>query len=264
MNWRGYAVAVTVALLATSVGAREGGEPSIAQIATARQALAARLQGAEIGAVPPLLSNPADAALIRAAFDPRGLAQVTVATLGEGLDSCDLGNRYSVMLGFAGSRKDEFKGTAPDVAAKALVARQLVNAGKYQDELALSLRFTAFCMARLVEPMAAFWQGLPEGQRTQVRLDGLREARKGMTGIYLGLVMTQVDSGERPANRALLMEALLSNNDRLAQALTPADRKRVLDAIVRYLPAATGATRTDLIRLRDELAALPCLQLCAL
>jgi hypothetical protein len=232
--------------------------------AEARQRLAERLATLEVGQVPPLLSNPADAALLRNALDPSDLPPVTASDLGTGLDSCDVANRYNVTLMFIGSRKDELKGTTPEDAARIVAERARVNAVRYQDELALSLRFTAACMARLVAPSAAFWDSLAPADRTQIRLDGLRQVRRGMANVYIGLVMTQADPSSRPSNKALMLDALLADNARLGQGLTPDDRRRVLDAINSYLPGVSGDARTGLVRLRDELAALPCLQLCPL
>lgn len=247
-----------------ALAAGDGPAPTPRDLANAQQRLGARLEAVEIGAVPPLLSNPADAVLLRAAFDTRGLRPVSVAGLGDGMGVCDIANRYNVALSFVGSRKDEFKGVPTAQATKTLAERSAANMVRYQDELSFSMRFLAACMAGLVEPAAEFWSTLPESDKTPVRLGGIRKVRQGMTSIYIGLVMVQVDPTSRPANRTLLLEALLTNNARLAQAMTPPDRKEVLDVIAKALPAATGQTKADLIRLRDELASLPCLQLCAL
>jgi len=230
----------------------------------ARERLLARLVAMEVGQVPPLLSDPGDAALLRAALDPSDLAPVTAAGLGAGLDSCEVSNRYNVALMFIGNRKDELKDATPEDAARIIAGRSQVNAVRYQDELALSLRFTAICMARLVEPSAAFWASLAPADRTPIRLGGLQQMRRGMANVYIGLVMTQADPSSRPSNKALMLDALLANNARLGQSLTPDDRRRVIDAINSYLPGVSGDAKTGLIRLRDELAALPCLQLCPL
>lgn len=244
--------------------AGDGFAPTPRDLANAQQRLGARLEAVEVGAVPPLLSNPDDATLLRAAFDPRGLRPVSAAALIDGMATCDIANRYNVALSFVGGRKDEFKGVATAQATKTLADRSAVNMVRYQDEMSLSMRFMAACMAGLVQPAAEFWNALPESDKTPVRLGGIRKVRQGMTNIYIGLIMVQVDPSSRPANRTLLLEALLTNNARLAQAMMPADRKQVLDVIAKALPAATGQTKADLIRLRDELASLPCLQLCAL
>ncbi len=245
--------------------AREDGGPTPPPTPTeARQRLQARLAAMEVGKVPPLLSNPGDAALLRAALDPSDLGPVAAADLGTGLDSCEVSNRYNVALMFIGSRKDELKDATPEDAARIIAGRSRVNAVRYQDELALSLRFTAACMARLVEPMSAFWASLAPAERTQIRLDGLQQARRGMANVYIGLIMTQGDPSSRPSNKALMLDALLANNARLGQSLTPEDRRRVIDAINNYLPGVNGNGKAGLLRLRDELAALPCLQLCPL
>lgn len=260
------AIALTVAVLlsGTRAGARDNGGSTLEALAEAQQQFAARLTAVEIGQIPPLLSNPADAVLLRAALDPSGLRPVTAANLGEGLDSCDAANRYNVTLMFVGSRKDELKDVAPDDAARIIAVRSRLNSVRYQNELALSLRFTAACMARLVEPAAAFWNTLPQGNRTQIRLEGLMQARRAMANVYIGLLMMQVDPSSLPANRTMLLESLRLNNAQLAQAMTPDDRKRVVAVIDSYLPRADNETKASLIRLRDELAALPCLQLCPL
>ncbi len=232
--------------------------------AEARLRLAKRLAALDVGATPPLLSGPNDAALLRVALDPSDLPPVTASDLGTGLDSCEVSNRYNIALMFVGSRKNELKDATPEDAARIMAERSRVNAVRYQDELALSLRFTATCMARLVAPSAAFWDSLPPADRTQIRLDGLRQVRRGMANVYIGLVMTQADPSSRPSNKALMLDALLANNARLAQGLTPDDRRGVINAINSYLPSVSGDAKTGLVRLRDELAALPCLQLCAL
>jgi hypothetical protein len=260
------AIALTVAtvLSGTKAEARDGSGSPPEALAETQQQLAVRLTAVGIGQTPPLLSNPADAILLRAALDPSGLRPVTAANLGEGLDSCGVANRYNVTLMFVGSRKDELKGVAPEDAARIIAERSRQNAVRYQDELALSMRFTAACMARLVEPAADFWEALPPADRTRIRLDGLRQIRQGMANFYIGLIMSQADPSSRPTNRALMLEALLVNNRRLGQALTPDDRTRVITAINGYLPGMTGVSKADLERLRDELATIPCLQLCPL
>lgn len=260
-------LALIFLVLATclTAGSAVAGEPASPEAMTRAQAqLTARIEAGGIGAIPPLLSSAEDAAMLRTALDPGGLRPVTAATLGEGIASCDASNRYSVTIGFIGSRKDEFKDTPPEDAAAIILKRTTANLTKYQDEMALSLRFSAACMARLVKPAAEFWAALPNDQRTAARLQGLRQIRNGMTGIYLGIVVTQGDPGIREPNRLLLIDALLDDNAQLGQGLSPDGRRQVLDTIAATIPASSPAGRARLTRLQTELAALPCLELCPL
>lgn len=257
-------VVLAACLTASPATAREPAATSPEAMAEAQGRLTARIKAAGLGAPPPLLSNADDAKLLRTALDLHGLRPVTVATLGDGLASCDVSNRYNVALAFIGSRQNEFKGTPPEEAAALLLKRSTTNLVKHQDEMALALRFSAACMARLVKPAADFWAALPEGQRTQVRLEGLRRMRDGMSGVYTGIIITQGDPGIREANRLLLLDVLLDYNTSLAQGLSPEGRRKVIAEIVSTMPSGSAIARERLVRLHDELTALPCLHLCSI
>jgi hypothetical protein len=251
-------------LTASSAAAREPAATSPEAMTKAQVRLTARMEAAGLGAPPPLLSNSEDATLLRVALDPRGLGPVTVATLGDGLASCDVSNRYNVALAFIGSRRDEFKNTPPEEAVALVLERTTKNLAKHQDEMALALRFSAVCTARLVKPAADFWATLPEAQRTQVRLEGLRRMRDGISGVYIGIIITQGEPGIREANRLLLLDTLLEYNASLAQGLSPQGRRKVIDAIASTMPSGSVIARERLTRLHDELTALPCLDLCSI
>lgn len=255
-------LALATYLATGSAVAREPTSPEA--MARAQAQLTARIEAGGFGAIPPLLSSPQDAAMLRTALDPAGLRPVTAATLGEGIASCDAANRYSVTISFIGSRKDEFKNTPPEDATATILKRTTANLTEHQDEMAISLRFSAACMARLVKPAADFWAALPNDQRTPVRLQGLRQIRDGMMGAYMGMVISQGDPGIRESNRLLLIDALLDYNAQLGQGLSPDGRRQVLDTITATIPASSPAARTRLTRLQTELTALPCLELCPL
>ena len=132
-------------------------------------------------------------------------------------------------------------GTAPDPDANAIL---------FQDEIARSGAFMATISAALMTAFGDFWDHLPEQERTEIRKQGLRQARHGQVQLVSGMALILGSPDLRPDNAAILADSLGRNGAALAGALTPSDRAALVAAVQRAgagLASAAQAQVTDFV-----------------
>ncbi len=158
---------------------------------------------------------------------------------------------------------DAKKDDAVQAAAK---IRKLMEANSvaFQDEIFLLLPFSVRCLAAEMPLVTAFYEALPESEKTEVRKQGARQARDGAFSMYGGGISAAVDERISPAHRMRLLAALADTADLYATMLAPerrADLMRLADAA---LSRVSEPFKPPLVRIRAALRDAECGMLCRL
>lgn len=215
--------------------------PTPAEMQTAGDALAAKVIAAtEQGVDVPRLRDPANAVLIRTAFSREGMRAMP-AELQTVLPMCrSLQQAFSSMVKWSAGPR--FLG--------------------YQDELTLGMAGGDLCIKRMFRAADAFFTILPTAERTSVRRDGFKQMQDGAQGMIVSLLGGLSDQSVAPANRALLLSALLEDADGIAVALTPAQRAEVRAKILATAQKVDAGSREQLMKLAQVYARTGCGALC--
>lgn len=258
--FRSLVLAALVASLSVA-GATAAPAPSLDRFKAASAALADAVSAADAAGRPlPRVSDPAQEAMIRDALDHRVLALISWTDFGPAANNCmpalNALQIYAMTGTSAADRSGQ--GEASADAQKIVTA----NAFRYHDEQVLTATFAVSCAAQLTTGMSSFWNSLPESERTPARRQGIAQMRRGVLSIYDGLVGMLTEAPYTPANKALIVEAIIRNTPLLGATLTPDLRTRVADSITQKLPSLSATARADLTRVRDSLLAMPCEGLC--
>ncbi|QDH35929.1 hypothetical protein [Porphyrobacter sp. YT40] len=188
-------------------------------------------------------ANAADLAAIEQALDLFGEGDFPLNGFATFESVCEPLNRLSVrhvLDGAAALRRPA--DAAPPTPAEMqtftaqLQTLQLQNAARYQDAMTVLTGGGLRCMVKHFPTLSAFLAGLPEAERTPIRIDGARKMRQGGAQTLIGFAMALRDPSTTPENRARLAAYLAEVADPLAAALTP-ELRTYVTASIDQLPA---------------------------
>ena len=269
----GMTAALAAAMMLVGAGPAIAQEAPPAAFARAVAALNERLGPAESGPdieTTDRAANAADIAVIEQALDAFGTPAFPVDGFATFDSVCDPLNRLSVRHGLDGiTALRRSADAAPPTPAETrifssqLQALGLRNAARHQDAMTVLSVGGLRCMVRHFPVLSEFLAGLPEAERTPVRLDGARKMRQGAAQSLLGFMIAMRDPTTTPANMARLRSYLVEVADPLAAALTP-DLRIYVSTMIDQLPATSDAdalATTDL--LKTAMATTACEGLCA-
>lgn len=223
--------------------------------------LDARLQAAQTDrSKAPRLTNPGDAALLRAVFDldaiwaARGQPFPTLSARCDPVRS--IGRTYNSL------------GAAPNhggalTAAEAQVTR--ANWTAYHDELTLSSAALLLCVAIESQAIGDFMAALPAEQQTPFRRQAAIEGRQHAANMLFAEIGMQSEtrSYTSVANRRMLLEALATVAPVIAETLTLAQRAAVRSAIDKQMPGLSAADSATLMSARRAFESTRCTGMCA-
>lgn len=207
--------------------------------------------------MPPSESDPqvsADLAAIRTAWTALGTADFpvsfpeTMSTVCSPLN--DLTKRYLV----AGLNTADITGSNNLAAAR--------NGYRYQSVVVPLFAFAYKCVALIMPDINAFWESLPEAERTPTRLAGIRKLRQGVIDMVLGAAHTPTEAGYTLANRRINADALAQFTGGLVAALTLEQRAWLLAEVNRSSPGLAKAWPKQYAKFRQALLNRTCQTLC--
>ena len=260
---RSLITALAVALNLVWAGAAAA-DPMSAAIA-ASEALQSAVAAADARSIePPRLSIPEQAPLIRAAFNIDVAPPPETSEMGTLLPVC--ASAVKAMSGYVNFGLARLNGEGLDDAVLQRRQIALVNANsvRFQDEVAFGFRFGLRCFGRLMPAMARFARALPASERTAVRRDGLDRARHGIVQVYMGALMMSTEKATRDANSDMVLTEAALQADAMAEAMKPADRRTIIDAIDAMPVRSTSETaRTGIAAIRRSMSRTDCGELCS-
>lgn len=132
--------------------------------------------------------------------------------------------------------------TSPDTAR---------NTVEYQDELTRTRAFLLKAVAAAMQAIGDFDANLAAEDRTEERLQGLRQMRLGLQEIITGAATALREPALREANQTLLARGLADNATTILAGLAPTERK----ALAATLQAARPALKPAAARAVDQFVA---------
>lgn len=235
--------------------------PSAQQFRSAQTWLETRVNQANQGAATmPLLSSPADGAMVRTALDRRGLALVDFTNLETGMQVCLPAVAIPQACLMAGISN-------PDTAIVSPTADQIRQMGEnsalYHDELSLGVSFMIDCFGQILAPFETFWNGLAPALQAERRA-GVVQVRDGSTQMYAGGINMLTEAVYSEANKSQVLDTLIRNGGEFAKVMTLAQRAQVRATINDSLQAAPASLQARLTALRTTFSGASCTGLCAI
>lgn len=251
MHWmRPIAVAMAIASASVGPAQAQAGVSDPAAIAGAIGKIRERIVAAEQGGAFPRVTNAADAALFRSAFDREAIRAVPL-DLEHIAPICGaLSEALEALMHYASL------GASDEAAADARLSA-------VQDEMTLMFAAGEFCGTRSLAAGERFVVALPVSQRTEARRAGTRQMQAGQLQVINALLDLQAFPQIKASNRSRIFEALLDEVDSVAAAFRLEDRAAVRAHIAKMLPGATPATRASLQRLSKAFERTDCLAFCS-
>lgn len=194
-----------------------------------------------------------------------GKARLGAEDIPKLLDVCSKAVKVSVAYSMAGlvSLKPLFA-QGPAVYQPRYVELVTRNAQIYQNVIIPLTAFGAYCNGRSLPLLTDFTQHLPASERTPVRMDGMRQARKGAANMIVAAVVMTDDPSVSAANRRLMLVAAADNAAAIATFMTVASRAPVLEATRRALEHSALENRPLLDTIAKSFADTSCTGGCAL
>jgi hypothetical protein len=221
--------AIALALVITSVEAKSpqqlGGEAPQTFAAWKASAAMAGEKGL------PRLSDSKHAAVVRSVFDLEGLrtiAPVAAADTPHLLDACD--SAKAIWKSYLLWSKD---GAAPDIAK---------NETLFAPEITLGGAYVLTCMGYTAEAVRLFMRSLPPDQMTDVRKQGIEQARLGMMQMVLGLSQTLSQTNYSPEQKLMLAGALEDAAPKFAGLSAKGERSGLVDSLTSASTKVTEAS----------------------
>jgi hypothetical protein len=229
------------------------GPRELEQLKTAGTALhQAVQQAATSNTTPPMLSDPATAPRVRAAFDRDLLARAQGGRPTAWSDAC----RGSLTAILAYLNFGSGSATAP--------ASQEANLRRFENEIIAGNDFALDCMARTITSLEAeITRRRPSANDTTRQ--GLQRTRDGIAQMVTGAVTSQTDAISA-ANRTRLLAAADRNADVFSRALDAPHRASVVAGIDQVLqtPDLDAGAAAALQRIRTRMSRTDCTGLCSL
>lgn len=138
------------------------------------------------------------------------------------------------------------------------------NASTYQDELTRSHVFTLKAIAAALQAMTDFDAHLRPEDRTEARLQGLRQMRAGLLEIATGAARALGGPALKPQNQLLIARAFADNTASIVGGLAPANRQALAAALQAADPVLKGDAKKPVADFVKAATANPCEGLCRL
>jgi hypothetical protein len=259
-------ISAALAALVVAPAAQASGAGALMGFSRANQDLQEAIAAADTaGQAPPSLANPDTAPMIRAAFDVAAADAAPDDDLGSLLQICGAASKSLQAYALFGLARVSVDPHASGDAAQTALA-QLVgqNAIRFQDETAMAFRFNVACAGREVPATERFISALNTADMTPERKAGLKQLRRGMASVVSGLVLMQSDP-IRDENRAAVLDEGLKHIDAFAAAITPDDRKRVIDQVDRVSGerGVSDEAKAKLGKIRVAMSRTDCSAICS-
>lgn len=178
--------------------------------------------------------------------------------LGDLLAVCQVANQVAVGLVLFGVTPEQMArpGEVATVASR--------NTEAFQSQLARVQPFLLRCLAKEVPALERFMATLAPEEMTDVRKDGLKQARAGIFQIYVGTLQAANDVRYREDYRLALLSALAETSDRFVSIITPEVRRELLGLVRAAADQAQGPSEVHLGEIARQLADESCGSLCKL
>jgi hypothetical protein len=244
-------------------------DPSPADLA-AHKAAAARVVGlieaAQSAGEASRLKTPEFMGLIRAVSDEGKVLRSGVyaaSELNALLDTCDAANRVSVSLTLFGVKARIAPGSTPQQIQEEVMALGTINTVVFQEQLKEVLPFLLRYLAKEVAPMTEFVASLKPAEFTDVRRQGLAQARAGLLQIYAGALQSATDARYGEAYRLTVLAVVAETSDAFAATLEMPVRRQLHERARAASVAAAEPYKRHLSRIVESLGSQRCDALCA-
>ncbi|WP_089176224.1 hypothetical protein [Bosea sp. AS-1] len=138
------------------------------------------------------------------------------------------------------------------------------NTVEYQDEITRTRAFLLKTTAASVQAASDFEARLTKEEKTDSRIQGLRQMRVGLFEIISGVALDLRNPGLREPNQALLARALAENAAGIVAGTAPADRKALVTALQAAKPVLKPAAEKSVATFVAAATSAPCEGLCLL
>lgn len=138
------------------------------------------------------------------------------------------------------------------------------NMVEFQDELSRSHVFKLKAAAAALEAIADFDANLTAEDKTEARLQGLRQMRLGLVEILGGAVIALREPSLKQPNQLLLARAFGENATAIVAGLAPADRQMLARALQAAEPVLKTEAKKPVSDFVKAAASAPCMGLCRL
>ncbi|MBS1197770.1 MAG: hypothetical protein H6R18_1555 [Proteobacteria bacterium] len=184
--------------------------------------------------------------------------------LGDLVEICGKANAISMKYALF----DLKKAIDPKTDQKKIVLRvqQVMekNVLAFQDELELLQPFLIRCMAKQAPLMNDFMLKLKPEEITEIRVQGIRQARNGTYNMYMGFLQSLNFKGIKASYRLKLLRALSETAERYSAILQPEARQKIGDFAKLVQLSAPEPFRSDLKTIIEAMSATACDGLCKL
>lgn len=188
----------------------------------------------------------------------------TSAELGALLDTCDVANRAAVSLMTFDLKAHWSKTMTQPQMQAAMVTLMNRNTVFFQDELKELQPFLFRCLAKEIQPMTQFIASLKPADMTDVRRQGLVQARTGLLQVYSGALLAVNDTRYRDDYRIALLAALAETSVQFVSIIELPQRKQLHDSMAMVASKAKGSYKVHLTHIADSLSNDICEGLCAI
>lgn len=147
------------------------------------------------------------------------------------LDVCEKANKFG-MAYLMDQVGPGFRQSGLFQKSKVNVAKRMAeNSVKYQDELKVFYPFLIDCSAIQLTLIEPFWKSLPVDQRTQIRINGIKQMQRGILQVYVGVLASLGDSSFKASFKDSLLASALYAAPVMAAALSLDKRNEILRRI---------------------------------
>lgn len=136
------------------------------------------------------------------------------------------------------------------------------NTVKYQDEIFVLTPFLIDCTATFLPVLSKFFEGLPQVQRTEIRMQGLQNTRRGAVIAFASALNNLVDERISLRNRSRLLASLANVAEHYAAVMPVEQRREIASLAASALQRAPEAFRPQLGRVQVALSELSCTGIC--
>lgn len=254
------ALAAVAALVTAPTAWSQTAAPTLQQFQTAQTSFTGRLAEAQAGrASYPRLADPATGPAMRTAMDNRALSLIDFSDIGGSFPVCVVPATATQAYAAAGIADPDAAIASPTAEQSAQIAR---NAAYYHDELTLSASFMVDCFARMMGPLAKFWDSLDAPTKAD-RRDGVVRIRNGSSQVYQGGITILTETAYSPQNKEQMLSSLIRNAPAFMPVMTLAQRGQVVATIDTAGKDVPAGMRPRLAQLRATFSQTSCTGLCA-
>lgn len=179
------------------------------------------------------------------------------------MDLCDMANRNDMTLLFFNVKSRIDPQWSQEEKVRKLGPLLQRNAVEFQAELTTLQPFHIRCMGLGMPLLEEFVRGLPPGQMTPVRREGLAKMRNGYTQMLTGMLMNMADAGMSVAYRGAVTEAMADASPALVAVMPLAERARLLEIARQSEPTLPRQFKPAHERVQAALQNRECAALCA-